>query len=126
MNDTPKPTRSLTEIENIAKICHEANRAYCQTIGDDSQPTWEDAPQWQRDSAIGGVRFHIDNPNACGSASHENWLAEKVRDGWKFGSVKDSDKKEHPCCVPYEELSLEQRRKDDIFIGVIRGYLKTI
>ena len=126
MSNTLKPTRSLTEIENIAKICHEANRAYCQTIGDNSQPTWEDAPQWQRDSAISGVRFHIDNPGVGGSVSHENWLAEKTRDGWKFGPVKDPDKKEHPCCVPYEDLPLEQRRKDDIFIGVIRGYLTTV
>ena len=113
------------EVEAIAKICHEANRAYCQTIGDDSQPTWEDAPQWQRDSAINGVQFHIDNPGCGGAISHMNWLAEKVAAGWTYGPVKDPDKKEHPCCVPYEKLPLAQRRKDDIFIGVVRGYRLT-
>jgi len=36
------------DIEGIAKICYEANRAYCQEIGDDSFVPWEDAPGWQR------------------------------------------------------------------------------
>jgi hypothetical protein len=29
----------MTAIQ-IAQIVHEANRAYCQTLGDDSQPLW--------------------------------------------------------------------------------------
>ncbi len=44
-------------IESIAKICHEANRAYCATIGDASQLPWEESPDWQRQSAINGVKF---------------------------------------------------------------------
>lgn len=44
-------------IEQIARVCHEVNRAYCQALGDDSQPAWEDAPQWQRDSALLGVQL---------------------------------------------------------------------
>jgi hypothetical protein len=32
------------EIEEIAKVAHEVNRAYCQALGDFSQPKWEDAP----------------------------------------------------------------------------------
>lgn len=34
-------------VEQIARMAHEANRAYCQALGDDSQPAWEDAPEWQ-------------------------------------------------------------------------------
>lgn len=30
----------------IAKACHEANRAWCQANGDDTQKHWEDAEQW--------------------------------------------------------------------------------
>src|SRR5437879_1359495 len=48
-------TMQNKQVEQVAKICHEANRAYCETIGDNSQPTWEKAPQWQKDSAINGV-----------------------------------------------------------------------
>lgn len=73
----------------IAKVCHEANRAYCESIGDTSQPVWETAPQWQKDSAVNGVQFHIDNPNAKPEDSHNSWLKQKEEEGWKYGEVKN-------------------------------------
>lgn len=39
-------------IEEIAKVCHEANRGYCKALGDDSQLPWDEAPQWAKTSAI--------------------------------------------------------------------------
>ena len=36
---------AASDIE-IARIAHEANRAYCQSIGDDSQPNWAEAGLW--------------------------------------------------------------------------------
>lgn len=102
-------------IEAIAESCHELNRQYCKAIGDGSQQSWHNAPQWQRDSAIAGVKFHLDNQDASPSASHESWMQQKTADGWKYGPVKDEVKKEHPCCVPYDELPAEQKAKDYIF-----------
>ena len=29
---------------DIAQICHAANRAYCQLLGDNSQLPWSEAP----------------------------------------------------------------------------------
>jgi RyR domain len=109
------------QIEHIAKICHEANRAYCAALGDHSQPTWADAPDWQKQSAITGVKFIINNPDASPSASHDSWLAEKKRDGWRYGEVKDPVAKTHPCYVPYDQLPMEQRAKDYIFGAVVRA-----
>jgi hypothetical protein len=105
--------------ESIAKVCHEANRAYCQTIGDNSQVAWEDAPQWQRDSAIKGVEFNLTNPDAPASASHDSWLEVKKAEGWKYGPVKDPEQKEHPCYVPYDELPVEQQKKDASFKAIV-------
>jgi hypothetical protein len=104
---------------DIAKICHETNRAYCQTIGDESQLPWSDAPIWQRNSAIHGVEFHLSNPNSQPSHSHDEWLKEKAATGWKYGPVKDPDKKEHPCFVPYDQLPEDQKAKDALFLGVV-------
>ena len=106
-------------IEVIAEAAHEINRAYCQAIGDNSQPTWEDAPQWQQDSAINGVKFHIANPEADPAASHQSWLDQKIAEGWTYGPVKDADKKEHPCCVPYDSLPTEQKAKDYLFRATV-------
>ena len=105
----------------VAAICHEANRRYCTSIGDDSQPEWEEAPDWQKDSAVAGVEFVLDNPDAPPSASHESWLAVKEADGWKYGEVKDPEKKEHPCYVPYEQLPEEQKAKDHLFKAIVEA-----
>jgi len=107
--------------EQIAKVAHEINKAFCESIGDDSQLTWEDAPDWQKESAINGVQFHIDNPDALPSNSHESWLKQKEDEGWKYGPVKDPEKKEHPCFVPYDELPVEQKSKDYLFKQVIHS-----
>jgi hypothetical protein len=101
--------------ENIAQVAHEINKAYCESIGDTSQPSWENAPEWQKSSAINGVQFHIDNPEASPSASHDSWLKQKTEEGWKYGEVKDAEKKEHPCFVPYEQLPTSQKSKDYLF-----------
>lgn len=103
----------------VAKICHEANKAYCETLGDTSQVPWEDAPEWQRESAIKGVKFCLDNPDAPASANHDSWLEVKRADGWKYGEVKNADKKEHPCFVPYEQLPEAQKAKDHLFKAIV-------
>ena len=108
----------------IARICHETNKAYCETIGDNSQKSWEQAETWQKDSAIEGVYFSIENPSASASAQHDAWLADKKRLGWKYGQVKDPSKKEHPCFVSYEELPIEQRLKDHLFKAVVRAFVE--
>lgn len=108
-------------IADIAKVVHEMNRAYCMSIGDHSQPSWEDAPEWQKSSAINGVQFHLDNPSAGPSASHESWLKQKEEEGWKYGPVKNPEIKEHPCFVPYEQLPTEQKSKDYLFKQVIES-----
>lgn len=108
---------------NIAKLCHEANREYCKMIGDNSQPSWEDAPEWQKKSAINGVKFHFDNPDAPASASHDSWLKEKQADGWRYAEVKNADKKEHPCFVPYDKLPIQQQLKDYIFRSMVHAFI---
>lgn len=109
----------------IARVAHEINRAYCASLGDTSQPAWEDAPEWQKNSALVGVDMHLAKPDATPEQSHESWLAQKLAEGWKHGPVKDAEKKEHPCCVPYADLPAEQKAKDYLFRGVVHA-LKAI
>ena len=107
------------KLEACARAAYEVNRAYCFALGDTSQPSWEDASEWQRSSATNGVCGVLDGNGP--EASHESWLKEKADTGWKFGPKKDPDAKEHPCFVPYAELPPEQRRKDDLFVGTVRS-----
>lgn len=105
----------------IARVCHETNRAFCQTIDDWSHKPWDDAPQWQKDSAVAGVKFHLENPGSPPSASHESWLKVKKEAGWVYGEVKDEIAKTHPCIVPYKELPPDQQKKDALFIAVVEA-----
>jgi hypothetical protein len=112
-------------IELAAQICHEANRAYCLTLGDDTQQPWANAPEWQRTSAVNGV-LNAMKPETKPSDSHESWLREKQATGWTYGPVKDETAKTHPCCVPYDELPAEQRVKDVLFLNVARAVLAAL
>lgn len=110
-------------IVKIAKICHETNRAYCETLGDFSQKPWADCEAWQRESAMKGVLFHLNGEHTA-AESHEAWMAEKVKDGWTWGEVKDAVAKTHPAMVEYERLPIEQRVKDSLFKGVVDAFKK--
>lgn len=109
--------KTLT-LEDAARVCHEVNRAYCASIGDLSQVPWEQAPDWQQDSAKKGVLLHLagDHPP---SVSHEAWAAHKLADGWTFGEVKDEAAKTHPCLVPFDDLPVEQQIKDVLFTQTV-------
>ena len=107
--------------EQIARVAHEVNRAYCQAIGDSSQVPWEEAPEWQRNSAMLGVRLHSDNPDAGPQGSHASWMAQKVADGWTYGPEKRPDLKQHHCIVPFDQLPREQQAKDFIFRAVVHA-----
>lgn len=109
-------------VSHIAEVCHEANRAYCRALSDFSQPAWMDAPQWQRDSAIKGVEFHLANPGSSGVVAHQEWMKVKVAEGWTYGPVKDPSAKQHPCLVEYDALPVEQRLKDTLFIAVVDAF----
>lgn len=111
----------MISVNAVAKICHEANRAYCAGLMDDSQLPWEKAPDWQRASAITGVEFCIANPEASADSNHRSWYDNKLQDGWKYGPVKDAQLKEHPCMVDFEDLPLTQQMKDILFRSIVES-----
>lgn len=106
------------EVSEIAQVCHEANRAFCATIGDKSQPAWSDAPVWQIESATKGVELIAARQITSPEQSHESWAAQKIADGWVYGGAKDPEAKTHPCLVPFDQLPAEQQMKDKLFFAI--------
>ncbi len=43
---------------------------------------------------------------------HDTWAHGRLTDGWTWGPERDDVKRTHPCLVPYEELSEEERAYD--------------
>lgn len=108
------------KIMTIAKVCHDANTAWCAANGDNSQHYWSGAADWQKNSAIKGVEFRLNNPNASNEeAQHEAWMADKIKDGWVYGQEKNEHLKTHPCLVPFNELPIFQQKKDKLFCAIV-------
>lgn len=107
-------------VDSIARVCHEVNKAYCESMGDLSQVSWEQAPDWQKESARVGVLMHMGGDFGP-EASHNSWRTQKFNDGWRWGPVKDAEKKEHPCMVDFADLPKEQQAKDFLFRAVVHA-----
>ena len=105
----------------IAKVCHEANRAYCIAIGDTAATPWDIAPESQRQSCIAGVKAKLANPHMTPKEQHDAWLIHKVREGWTYGPEKSEAEKKHPCLVPYADLPEQQRTKDYLFGAIVNA-----
>jgi len=106
-----------------ARSAHEVNRAYCRFLGDESQAPWDNAPDWQKASIMNGVIAIMRNPSLTPAQSHSCWMAEKLKESWVYGPVRDTVAKTHPYLVPYDKLPREQILKDVLFGAVVRASL---
>lgn len=117
MISIPEEPVKLTT-DQIARICHEANRALQLTLHEDVNPPWDVCTTSFKDSVRDGVMNAKDGhwPREM----HEDWCQFKLNQGWTYGEKKDFGAKTHPNLVPYEELPEEQKRKDDLFVSIVR------
>lgn len=114
----------MLDIERIAHVCHEANRALQLTYGElDVSPHFMEAPEWQVQSALEGVSAALEGQTS--EQLHESWCRYKIEDGWVYGEMKDAEAKTHPCLVPYAELPADQRLKDAVFRGIVTAFVET-
>lgn len=104
--------------EDIARACHEANRAICETYGDYSQFAWDDAPGWQKKAILEGVEFHLAGERSA-EETHIKWMRDKEKDGWVYGKIKDATKKTHPCLIDYDKLPPKEKAKDAVIAAVV-------
>lgn len=100
------------QIEAIARVAHAANCEYNDQIGEENFEF-----ELVGESIIDGVEQAL--LGLSPRALHQNWIEFKEADGWEYGTVKDLDKKTHPCLVPYDELPEEQRVKDRLFAAIV-------
>lgn len=106
-------------LELIARVVHEAIRAYQTALGEDAAASWEDAELWLKHLTLSGVEFRANNPAAPIAALHDRWALELRQNGWNYGAVKDTHLKTHPSLVPFEQLSQSERRKDVLFGSIV-------
>lgn len=108
------------KIQNIARLCHEANRSIQIFLGEKPNPHWDELDVELKNSTYAGVLYALDGLTP--EQLHERWRIHKAEDGWVFGPTKDFERKTHPCMVPYNALPVEQRLKDQVFATIVRTY----
>jgi hypothetical protein len=118
----------VASVHQIARVCHEANAAYCRSIGDKSQLPWDQASTQLKESTLVQVRAQIyalilGEPYSP-RQSHDAWLTEKAGAGWVYGPEKDEAAKTHPCMVEYDQLGIEHRMKDYLFGAIVAAFYK--
>ena len=44
--------------------------------------------------------------------THDIWAKQRLAEGWKYGTARNDEQKEHPCLVAYEELPESEKEYD--------------
>lgn len=56
---------------------------------------------------------------------HEVWALSREDQGWTYGEVRNDELKEHPCLVPYEDLSEVEKQYDrDTAVSTLKLIIK--
>lgn len=108
---------SSFNIRQIAQVCHEANRALQEVLGQLPSQSWEECDADMQTSVVVGVEKALAGVSA--EELHDSWCETKTGQGWVYGVVKDAEAKTHPCLVSYGDLPIEERRKDWLFQAVV-------
>ncbi len=126
------------KIEVAARVAFEAQKAYSKTIEpdlhDEKNVTWEDLPEKVKEQLKSGTKRIIDsllngsytNSDMEAVASHNKWLSNKLKDGYKYGEIIDHENKTHSNLLPFEELNAEQQFKSILFVQIVEIFYTRI
>src|SRR5213596_1533937 len=106
-------------IDEIGRVCHEANRAYCIVVGDNVLVGWDELTEEYKESMRVGIMEVLKGNTP--EMSHESWMKERLENGWKYGEKLNREAKIHPNLVPYNELPEKQKIKDHLFVNIVKA-----
>ena len=105
----------------IAAAAHAVNAAYNLSRAEVfPQPPWHALDDDLKDSSILGVREAM-KPGTQPRDMWLKWKEARKAAGWTWGPTLNRPGKEHPNLIErYDELPVEERRKDLLFIQTVQ------
>ncbi len=123
----PNDRKAMMLTERTARLCHSANRAYCDIIGDPVAPAWDDLDKDVRHGVMSAVRFIQDcNLDVSPEYLHERWMNDRKKNGWVFGAKLGRKAKTHPNLIAFRELPESQRIKDILFLNIVKAMTPSV
>lgn len=110
------------EIEQISKTTHEVHLSYCRSMGIDTQGKWEEISEAHKNGIISSVKGILLGEISTKVESHNNFINNKIKDGWKWGEYYCKNKKTNPRLVVYQLLSLEDKVKESLFFDCVSSF----
>ena len=108
--DTVATNPSMVPWEGLPEQLRESNRSQVADIGNKLRsincavvPTTTDAAPFV---------FRDDELDRLARLEHQRWLQERTQQGWRYGSVRDDQRKLHPDLVDWADLSDQSKDKD--------------
>jgi hypothetical protein len=91
----------------LARVAYEAGRAYAHSLGNDDQPSWEQASPRQRMQAMVGVQAVLSGEARSGAHLHAAWTGRAPLGPFEA------------LARGYEQLELQERRRVLLFRAVV-------
>lgn len=112
-------------LEEISKIAYSTLKKYCNILGENHLPYWANLTQDLRNIVGLAVDFIDANSEAITAEQlhlHTNRLF--VRFGWSYSSMCSLQNHNNSMMIQFKSLSKEQIMKYDLFIAVVKTFLK--
>ncbi len=119
--NAPKRKISPAQAQRVARVTHEAVRAWQAANNQPAAPPWSRAPAWMKAATLEAVHWNTSGEPSTPASRHRQWMNEKKKAGWNYGRTKDAKKKTHPLMVAYAKLPEVERRKDALVSAVIES-----
>lgn len=108
--------------EEIAKVAYQTYREYLKNTNSTTNLLdWDECPDWEKKSAIIGVRTYINNPEDSIEKNHERWMKERLTNNGVYYTERDKISFDYlpreP--IPFLQLSKKLQVKDFIFQNVV-------
>lgn len=106
--NSPFPTKTYS-IQQFTDAWNDSKN-YIITITPNNMKTYNPNPIDLSDVALPEDLKEL--REAIAENAHDIWAIDRQEEGWTYGPVRDENKKETPCMVPYSELPEKEKEYD--------------